>query len=239
MTEKGSDQDTGIDRRKLLQATGVAAGSMLGMKNVSAQEIKQSAEKISEVEFVEVLIEHQNTPDYPVGGVDKFATYRVEEDVLLLGNFIDKKTDRYFIENDRIMSNNGRITTVQSAISSRPSNKYLTVETGIDGRPSKKLQLEEPYSPPSPNVEMDDGAVLIRVNSTSTKVKQGSENKLFLSERSVMVREKSNSYKVIEDPRRGGKTMTKERGKVNSIEVTPVITIKNHGRVKVHGVGGE
>jgi len=184
MTQKETDKETGINRRKLLQATGVAAGSLMGMKNVSAQEIRQSAEKISEVEFVEVLMEHRDAPDYPVAHADKFARYTVEEDTLLLSDFVGENDAYGLVKNDRVINSNGRHGTPQSGIPSESRdkidtrdnpeprnnsgsrNKTLTISTGIDGRPSVILQLEEPYSPPSPNLRrMNNDGVSIEARS--------------------------------------------------------------------------
>jgi len=252
MTQKETDKETGINRRKLLQATGVAAGSLMGMKNVSAQEIRQSAEKISEVEFVEVLMEHKDTPNYPIAKADKFARYRVEEDTLLLSGFVDENDAYGLVKNDKVINSNGRHGTPQSGIpsgrrndagrrnNSGPGDKSLTISTGVDGRPSSILQLEEPYSSPSPNLKrMDNNGVSIEANGVEVTVPRRSEDKAELPNQEIMVREKSDSFRTIKDPRIGEERKIRERGKTKSVEVTPEVTVKNHGRIGVYKERGE
>jgi hypothetical protein len=242
MTQKESNEGSGMDRRTLLQATGVAAGSLVGMKNVSAQEIKQSAEKISEVEFVEVLIEHENTPDYPTAHADKFVRYMIGEDKLLLSDFVNKNDAYELVKNDKVINKNGEHITPQAGTSSEPPNKRLTISTGVDGRSSVILQLEEPYSPPSPNISrMNDELVKVNDDESGIEltVSRGEDDRVRLPDQKVVVRQKSDSFRTIQDPQLGEERKVRKRGELRSVEVTPVVTVKNHGRIDVYSRGGD
>lgn len=239
MSSNRSESD--VDRRQFLQTTGAIAGVSAFDADGLHLDLTDTA-PLADTLFVEILLEHEGTPDTPIVHNDGFLDYAVDPGTrqMVLTPFADADAVATVRDHDAVVSSDGYRPAPGVAID-RPQSRLLTVAQGRDGTPAKQLQLETEYAPPQVTVDAVTGdAVTVSSAERDVVVPADEAATLHLDPRTVEVSRPTDSFREAPDTRTGGTTLRREY-QVEAVDVTPRVSARNYGRIDVfeHERGGE
>lgn len=237
-------------RRRFLQTTGASIGlSAIGLPGTAmGSEDSWQANKIGETHFTEVAITHEapryTTEKIPIG------EYKVENAKLQL-YFTDKGTvDLLSQASHAIHADSFHSYPLEYQF--QPSQD-IVVDRNPGLKPTKHLVIASEYNSIPYRVSKKDGsAIVVEAEEQSTTISAGDKERLKLGtrvvessgtapsnpppENGVTVESKRNSRSETSTT---GNTVT--RNPTEQVEVTPVLEIRNHGRIDVvnYKLGGD
>lgn len=232
---KHDNNSSGVNRRRFLKQSSAVAGlASINYSGVSTVAARQTDLHLGSVDFVEVVVEHPNAPSFPRAQGDRFPLYFLDQAssrLTLAGAPLDP-----FAENNGVVSGEGFRPLPGAALSAR-EEPMLTVTSDYRGVERTTLHLEEKYTPPRVEVELDGGRATVSTNEQPFHVSTNAEKAVELESRTVDVRERGKETRTVPNPREGGPDTVEMTapGPVVSRTVTPSVRVRNHGRVDVFG----
>lgn len=220
-----------IKRRDALKASGsaIALGSLGGLSTSPVQAFTGDTTNVGEKTFVQASLQHEGTPDYGMMHTDDFPEYLLDEteSQLTLTRFVSESDVSVFENNDVVIDADEYVSP--SAVTYGNQAEHLPV----DG--TRNLRLESSYQYPSVRFETgSDGTITVASENETKTIASGETGKLELAERTVHVRQQSEEFEEVSDPRSGGTVRTRERGPVVTETIRPVVTVRNYGTVDLY-----
>lgn len=219
-----------ISRRDVLRSTAAASALSLVSQTASAEEPK----KMSEVEFVDVGLRYDGAPEYSCMHNDGFLDYNVEERNLIFNSHIEKEVIEQFRNQKSMMkaleyASLPKIAFDFGPISNLPSRLGPDMDIGV------RLKTKEERVPPQVNISNGSGGIIAQIDGRGIKIPPGEQIDITLEEITATVDKPTENFREIPDPRTGD---TKKRRIYEDEKVTlsPVVTVRNHGKVSVYQV---
>ena len=213
-----NENDSRLNRRKFLRASGAAGATFASTKTVAAK-VKNKCH------FVEVGIDSDvilpsdanYAPLYHHN--DIFKRHQLRAGKLELPNQGASQLKEMAKSSDRL-ADAANYEQFPGIIDSASPTNFIPILTNPDLRPTKVVQIEDEYRPPT--VRLDDIGTKIEatIGGSTVEIAAGSE-------RAATVESFASRLKVAE--RKNGELETYQK----ELEIQPRVVIRNHGEVEV------
>lgn len=212
----------------------MAGASLLGIGGADLVRASKGP-AVGEGLFVEAFLGHEGTPEFPVGHSDDFPRYLLDAAAgeVVVTPAAGESARRLFRSGAPVASEGARdLAALPATLFGGGPSTSLRVD------PTRELVLAEPS--PVPAVDLDvrgDGGVAVSVADRTLAVPSGEGRRLELDPREVAVRRRGPGTETVPD-KRGGTLEVPALGEIATTEVTPVVTVLNHGTVDAFAYAG-
>lgn len=234
---EGSEIETDhptIHRRRLLSII----GGGIGVSNIQSVSLESKDEdintRIGTQLFAELAITYKGIHDrYPTASVDSVPNYVIERDRLhLFGAPIE-----IFSNNSGVIVVNGDFNDIPT-VTGAYNTRSLPLRTDFRGVTIESAVAETDIRHPTVQIKQEKNTVKLSSEGESITVTQNNEATLELSAREVEIRPKSSEFEKIPNEREKGpeEVIVNVPEEPQTVEVSPVLSIRNRGKIPVHGV---
>ncbi|NEU58979.1 hypothetical protein [Halorussus sp. MSC15.2] len=223
-----------MDRRDVLKGISASGATLLASGTVAGAQ----TESVGTVRFAEVGVKHEVSVidgDLSRLALDSPPKYHVNGDELLLfGEHLTATENARVGDGAALLGFDGVRALPANGVETATENVAVT-ETRPDLAPRNGVLLADPYRPPGIDVTPSGGTLELRADGKSAVAGSNDEVTLSLPTRRV----KTTHFEPSGTEQSGGpgeqsdSTRTYEEV-TGSAEVTPVVTLRNHGELNAH-----
>lgn len=238
MTQKDNTSRP-VTRRRVLGATaGVLGLGALGPESIDVVSARDSDAYRGRELFVELFVEHDGITktDREVVGVDvgcgepKYVTHDS-------GLYVAHGSPASF-EGGSIVSTGMKQHSLPATVHGGRTDT-VPLDVSEPHFITHHLRVEDEYDAPEVRVDTNGDAAEVFIDGAGRTVGAGDATEFVLDDRSVDVRFRGEYEKIPNQRNVGEETVsTRKSDPVGSVELTPKVTVLNHGSIDVYGVEG-
>lgn len=239
-TNKKDRKTISPTRRKLLRAAGaVVVFGGLQQTTIDIGRAFEGAKSLGRIHFVETSLTHKVPPHGQRASTDGFPSYFIDqsENRLLLTNLGRQEQIRGIrnqIADHKAIVHGQDFHPLPAVVFDSDSPRFLTTDATYSGGAIEQFLLAETYSNPSATIEAGaDTTVTVSVEGETERLDPQTETTLTLDTREISYRVPVPLDSLETDNSTRNPTVA-EREQAETTTVTPILKVRNNGKLDVY-----